>query len=289
MKVKIIDNISVKLLDEVSPLIACSNECRFAVAFVTIGGLSLLENSFQECLTRGGQLEFLVGLDLLTTEPQALWSLYQLSQSNPRVFLYCYGEISIGTVYHPKLYIANQSDTTTIVIGSSNLTEGGLIDNVELNALLEAGNNEEIVSDVYSVYNQLKFHHLRVKPDQEFISIYENLYHMRKDQEKTFRDTRFKNLASQLRKKATLLHHPIPTSKDLFGWQKIVFERLPEGTFSTSDLYKYKRELSSYYPENQNIEAKIRQILQQLRDLGLIRHLGRGIWVKEESADEGSA
>jgi HKD family nuclease len=103
-------------------------------------------------------IEFLVRLDLTTTDPEALWTLFQMSEANANISLYCYGKLNMGGIYHPKLYIANQDSTTTIIIGSSNLTEGGLKANVEVNVLIEAGVGEELVSDIYSVYNKLKFH-----------------------------------------------------------------------------------------------------------------------------------
>jgi len=45
-------------------------------------------------------------------------------------------------------------------------------------------------------------------------------------------------------------------------------------------VHQYIDEFSSIYPNNQHIEAKIRQILQQLRDLGIITSLGEGRWIK---------
>ena len=44
--------------------------------------------------------------------------------------------------------------------------------------------------------------------------------------------------------------------------------------------FNFKNEFQSAYPENKHVEAKIRQVLQQLRDLCLLEDLGRGIWKK---------
>ncbi|MGC8838535.1 MAG: phospholipase D-like domain-containing protein [Anaerolineae bacterium] len=289
MKVKLVDNLSVRLLEELSPVIAQSKDCRIAVAFVSTGGLDLLASDFQRCLERDGHMEFLVGLDLSTTDPQALWTLYQMSQANPNVSFYCFGRLESGAIYHPKLYIAGSDATTAMIVGSSNLTEGGLKENVEVNVLMEADTGEEIVSDVYSVYNKLKFHPHRVIPDQEFLSLYQEMYSLRRDWEKSSeRDTRLKRAKSRFMEKAASLKHPIPTDKDLFGWQKLVFERLPEGPFRTNDLYKFEEELRAHYPANRNIRAKIRQILQQLRDMGLVRHVRTGVWIREGDIRKGS-
>ena len=281
MKVKLVDNMSTKLIDEISPVIGQSRECKIAVAFVSIGGFLLLKSSFQQCLERNGHIEFLVGLDLSTTDPQALQALYEMSQINSNVSFYCFSELGLGAIYHPKLYIANLNATTAIVVGSSNLTEGGLKGNVEVNILIEADVREEVVSDIYGVYNKLKFHPQRVKPDQEFLSLYQEMYSLRRKQERTVStDSQLRKLKSRFREKAASLYRPFPTDRDLFGWQRLVFERLPDGPFRTSDIYQFEEELRIHYPENRHIKAKIRQILQQLRDLGLIRHIGTGTWVK---------
>lgn len=286
MRLKLVDNVTTKLLDELLPVVAQSKECKIAVAFASTGGLSLLKSGFQQCLDRNGRIEFLVGLDLSATDPEALWTLYQMSQINPNVSFYCFNRLGVGAMYHPKLYIANLNTTAIIVVGSSNLTEGGLKENVEVNVLIEADVGEEVVSDACSIYNKLKFHPQRVKPDQEFLSLYQEMYFMRRSQERTFSsDSQFRKLKSRFTKKATSLSHPAPTYRDLFGWQRLVFERLPDGLFKPSDIYKFEDELRIYYPENKNIKAKIRQVLQQLRDMGLIKHIGKGIWIRDINVD----
>jgi type II restriction enzyme len=46
--------------------------------------------------------------------------------------------------------------------------------------------------------------------------------------------------------------------------------------FSLDDVYSFRNELSRLHPKNNNIEAKIRQQLQILRDRGILRFLSRG-------------
>ena len=50
--------------------------------------------------------------------------------------------------------------------------------------------------------------------------------------------------------------------------------------FSLQDMYKFKNELQLKHTENHNIEAKIRQQLQILRDQGFIIFLGNGRYRK---------
>jgi len=282
MEIELVDNVSRKLLYALQPTIEQSEEVKIAVAYVSIQGLALLESAIRQCLEKGGYTEFLVGLDLSVTDPQALWALYRMSQAEPNLACYCLTELGPSVVYHPKLYVVKAGDTVTIVVGSSNLTEGGLKQNVEVNALIRAKAGEEIVSDIYAVYNSLKFHPKRIKPDEEFLSLYEDMYSARRKRERSSTiDPLFAQLTSRFQRKVASLHRPVPTMGDLFGWQRLVFMRLPEGQFKTHDIYQFEEEFRSYYPENRNIRAKIRQILQQLRDLGMIQHVARETWFKE--------
>ena len=66
------------------------------------------------------------------------------------------------------------------------------------------------------------------------------------------------------------------------GWTLEVMscvDRLPE-KFKLSEVYYFSEYLKSRYPENNNIQAKIRQQLQILRDQGLIEFLGNGHYRK---------
>lgn len=55
---------------------------------------------------------------------------------------------------------------------------------------------------------------------------------------------------------------------------------IPTDTFSLSMIYSFTEYLSERHPQNNNIQAKIRQQLQILRDLGFIEFLGKGQYRK---------
>lgn len=55
-------------------------------------------------------------------------------------------------------------------------------------------------------------------------------------------------------------------------------ERLKKSTFSLSDLYVFEKELQRKYPKNNNIQAKIRQQVQFLRNQNYLSFLGNGIY-----------
>lgn len=282
MQIQIVDNRSTKLGDVVRPEIARSEECKIAVAFVSKKGIAQIKDAFYECLQNGGNIEFLIGLDLAATDPSAVWTLFEISQTECNASVYCFSNPAKTATYHPKLYIIKTHDIANLVIGSSNLTEGGMKNNVEINALIRAAPAEEVVSDVYAIYNSLKYLPTCITPDEELLGIYDKIYAERKKLAGAItQNSRYHQLDEQFHKKLAQLPRPPLTIRDLHGWQKLVYEQLPNRPFRTRDIYRFAEEFQRYYPENRNIKPKIRQVLQQLRDLGIIRHIARETWVKE--------
>jgi len=191
MKIEIIDNFSKKVIESLLQAMAKSNDLRIAVAFASTGGISLLEQGLQDYINRkDSYIEFVLGIDSDVTDSKALQDLYQLSKAKPNVKLYCYrssnSESNSEGIYHPKLYIANQSSIVTTIIGSSNLTEGGLKSNVELNVLIESKSDSGIASAIYALYYRMKFSNRCFEPDDEFLQLYDKIHSAKKDQEKKF-------------------------------------------------------------------------------------------------------
>ncbi|RPI66476.1 MAG: restriction endonuclease, partial [Ignavibacteriales bacterium] len=55
---------------------------------------------------------------------------------------------------------------------------------------------------------------------------------------------------------------------------------IPKDFFTLGELNKFVPRLKKIFPHNYNIEAKIRQQLQNLRDIGLVQFLGKGNYQK---------
>lgn len=285
MNVQIIDNISQNMASILSSAIRESEDVRVAVAFISQSGLDAIRSSIETNLRAGGHIEFLVGLDMYITEPRALRTIYDLSHKNTNVAVYCHASFSPETIYHPKLYLFRTSDRVTSIIGSSNLTIGGLKKNVEVNVLIQASAQDGIVSDAYDTYNQLKFHQHRVVPDEEFLVLYEQVYESRKEQQRrTRRHKSSGRLVETLKEKVDSMQRPIPTHRDLVGWLGMVYAFLPDGEFTNQEVYAHESVFQQRYPDNRNIKAKIRQQLQLLRDLGFIEHLDQARWRKLRKA-----
>jgi HKD family nuclease len=283
VKIELVDNNLKNLNNVLRQGIVQSKDIRIAVAFLSQAGINLIYDSIEYALNQGASFEFLVGLDMQTSEPEALQFLYNQSKINHNLTLYCYASLEPSSIYHPKIYLLKNSDDTKVIaiVGSSNLTGGGLKNNIEANFVIEADTNQDIILDSYVTYNRLKFHPKRVVPDDEFLNIYSDLCNSEKKHRAEYNKNQNRRiLLKSFQDKPKTLRHPNPALKDLIGWTKLVFEYLPDKKFSTNQIYEHEQGFSDIYPENKNIKAKIRQQLQILRDIGLIRHLGKSYWVK---------
>jgi HKD family nuclease len=278
MHAQVIDNGTAGLSDVLGPLIQNATDVKMAVAFASRDGIALLRPSLDAALANAAHVEFLVGLDMHGTETNALRDLFDLSKDSGNAALYCYLSSSSGTIYHPKIYLARAYDESSVVIGSSNLTRGGLKSNIEANVLLKGAFLDETIAGAYEVYDRLKFMGGRVEPDEELLSIYGELCAEASTIRKAAAQGKIRELTGRLKGKFQTLHPPERKRSDLFGWLEAVYDALPDGQFTNEDIYRQKDSFLKYYPDNKNVEAKIRQQLQVLRNLGFIAHLDKGLW-----------
>lgn len=117
------------------------SDCRrfsIAMALVSCDGLATLAPAFEKCLKRtGAQGQLLFGIDL-PTNPDAIASLMELADFYEEKFTLRRFESGNQGVFHSKLYLfASHRGSKTAILGSSNLTRGGLCTNVEANVFVD--------------------------------------------------------------------------------------------------------------------------------------------------------
>ena len=278
MLVKIVDNQKYKMVDELNHMIDASQQIKFAVAFAKKSGYLKIEDSLENFLSRKGKATILLGLDFHTTDPETLREINNLSEAGYSIELFCYrGNLEGTATYHPKLYIFHHEvDSASFIIGSSNLTSGGLVNNIEANVEITSTIHEELFSDVNDIFYQMKVSNNRIIPNDQYIEKYAEVYTLLrkgKDFSKIKAFIELQDIEQDLPK-------PKIEKTELVGWMKLVYEYIPDGQFSTKDIYKYEKVFKEKYPENQNVKAKIRQQLQFLRDFGLIKNPHRNVWIK---------
>lgn len=118
---------------------------RFSVAFARWSGLALLDEDLQAFALRSGtSVEGFIGIDLGGTTIEALTYLHELPSTRVSVVQ----SRMKGVVFHPKVYDFSGPDGSISVVGSSNLTTGGLYSNIEASLVAACDGDEQNPTDV---------------------------------------------------------------------------------------------------------------------------------------------
>ena len=106
-----------------------------AIAFVKISGLNHIINSINEFLKKGNSCKFVIGIDQLGTSYDALKLLLDILGDAQDIFIN-HDENQFVT-FHPKIYYFENRQNGLLIIGSGNLTQGGLFSNEEGFSIVE--------------------------------------------------------------------------------------------------------------------------------------------------------
>lgn len=107
-------------------------------AFASGKGITAIEPLLDIFLADGNAVEIIVGVDRNGTDKAALRSLKALSAAyETQCVVRVFHAPSRQAIFHPKLYILRTPSTVSYVIGSPNLTCGGLSSNFESMLLFE--------------------------------------------------------------------------------------------------------------------------------------------------------
>jgi len=102
-----------------------ADSVRIAIAFCHMTGWLKILPGIQKCK---GTIHLITGLDFCQTEPALLRAWNRLAVSNhfcPRLMM------SEGGIFHPKVLIVSNHSHRFSLVGSGNLSEGGLRTNIE--------------------------------------------------------------------------------------------------------------------------------------------------------------
>ena len=132
--------------------LASSKNASLAFALITNGGLDLIKNEIEQLLKRGGNLRFLVGVDM-PSDPQAIGWLINLQKSHSNMFKLKIFQSGRKKFFHPKIGIFTHSNSKrSVILGSSNLTSGGMGNNLEANVHLEDG---KVISQIDGYFEEI--------------------------------------------------------------------------------------------------------------------------------------
>jgi len=102
-------------------------EFRAAVAFVKYSGTKHIRHGLQD-FSKYGKAKISVGIDSGGTSVEGLTDLLQSLDGQGEVWVF---HNANNSTFHPKMYLFKNDHTAEVVVGSGNLTEGGLYTNYE--------------------------------------------------------------------------------------------------------------------------------------------------------------
>lgn len=194
----------------------------------------------------------------------------------------CNGNVYNRGNLHAKYYIF---DNEKVIITSGNLTLNGLSKNYEYGVFID--------EDQFVKQSSLDYDDLTKDEDTNFVQLasineIEKITNGIKVQSK-IKLPNINYVFDEDDQKNPVINSVSVENQLIQGWKKDVFhiiDRFEDDCFSIDDLYEHEDELLLIHESNHNIQAKIRQILQQLRDIGLVEFVEKGkykrLWIKVE-------
>ncbi len=140
-----------KVLSSIEDELLSCDEFAISVAFITMGGVTPLLQTFKELERRGIRGSILTTDYLNFSEPRALKKLAELK--NIRLKMYMTSDSNEG--FHTKGYIFKKQGIYRVIVGSSNMTLDALTKNKEWNTRIVSSEEGEYAGDILSELRQL--------------------------------------------------------------------------------------------------------------------------------------
>lgn len=151
LEIRLLDNDEATFRDALAEACGAAQAVRAAVAFVKGSGLAAAPE-LERAMTRGAEIRLLAGVDFQLTDLDAL-DRFDRPPSAARV--YVTAQPSERSAFHPKLYYLESGDVATAIVGSSNLTGGGLVGNVEANIYVKGNREDHALAAIRGFHDRL--------------------------------------------------------------------------------------------------------------------------------------
>lgn len=168
---KLISNREKKIVSLIRRELENCDEFIISVAFVTLGGVTMILEQLKDLEARGVKGKILTGDYLTFTQPKALKKLLEFKNIELKVLS--------DEKFHAKGYFFRKGDIWTMIVGSSNLTQTALTVNFEwnlkINSLKDGKIATEILNNFYDVFNKIP------ALDMDSLLEYERVYNLTKE------------------------------------------------------------------------------------------------------------
>ncbi|MFL9483967.1 hypothetical protein ACI6Q2_14405 [Chitinophagaceae bacterium LWZ2-11] len=157
-------------LQTIKKVLHHAEEVYMSVAFLKMSGINQLLPYFKKSI----QFKIIAGANFGITDPDALSLLLDYSSKmNLKGYL---NTLSSKIIFHPKMYLIKSGQVGHILIGSANLTSGGLDTNNECSLYYQCNVTEDIWINVLNYFNNLILPENADLLNDRIISIYRK-YH----------------------------------------------------------------------------------------------------------------
>jgi len=140
-------------INELCDCLKTFKKAYISVAFLKMSGLSLIIDTLKIFLSNNGELNIIAGQNFGLTDPEALTSLLNLLKKYQRSKLYLYKAELADSIFHPKMYLFETDKKCKIILGSANMTKGGISSNNEISISFECKLNSDIWKQSISTFN----------------------------------------------------------------------------------------------------------------------------------------
>lgn len=181
--ISFIDNDTSNLRDAIDEAASEAEEARVAVAFAKGSGFTTAPG-LTRLVERGAEVRLLAGVDFQLTDLEAV---EQFDRPPSAARVYVRSSDSGNRAFHPKVYVFRGKQETTAIIGSSNLTAGGVLNNVEGNIVVRGSPDEGVLAHIVGFHDRLWHSGLAIPVTGEFREHYTRLQDRRRAAELALR------------------------------------------------------------------------------------------------------
>ncbi|GHP21715.1 hypothetical protein VN1175_02270 [Helicobacter pylori] len=169
--VQILSNLNYLISKVINKGLRNSLSTHIAVAFLKYSGVEVIQDALIDFLEKGAEFEIIVGLDFKITDSKSIRFLLELNKTFKKLKFYCYGDKEnnkTDIVFHPKIYMFDNGREKISIIGSTNLTRGGLESNFEVNTIFTE-QKPLYYSQLNAIYNSIKYADSLFTPNEEYL------------------------------------------------------------------------------------------------------------------------
>jgi HKD family nuclease len=129
---------------------------RVATAYARWDGIGLISNELEKFVAQGGIFETIYGAgNGVTTPDSLLYGLYLKELYPTNVVALLVEDKYANSIFHPKLFAFKFSTFSIAVVGSANLTGGGLVRNSEVAVQIRGSTGGALEKDLDQTWNKL--------------------------------------------------------------------------------------------------------------------------------------